>query len=169
MPRFKSVRQLTEHLEDAGSDATVVKRERRRREPNVEPAVAISKRRRSHPEHDEQVRLVAWARAHEDRWPVLKLFHAVPNGGFRAKRTAALMKAEGALAGIPDLSLPCPRWWPDGSVSHGLYIEMKAAKGRLSSQQQEVIDLLRQHGYRVVVCYSAAEGIAEICRYIEME
>lgn len=169
MSSFRSVRQVAQHLAASGSDVTIVKRQPARRNPQAGAAVAISNRRQAHPEHDEQVRLVNWVRKHEEEIPALKLFHSVPNGGFRSKRTAALMKAEGALAGVPDLFLPCPRWWPDGSVSHGLYIEMKAAKGRLSIRQQEIIALLREQEYRVVVCYSAEAAIYEICRYIEAE
>lgn len=167
MKGWKSARQLSQHLEANGSDVRV--RTPARRNGAKARTVALVRRQQAHPEHDQQVALVRWARAQEEPIPVLKLFHAIPNGGYRSKRTAALMKLEGALSGIPDLFLPCPRWWPDGSVSHGLYIEMKAPNGRLSDRQKEIIPLLQAQEYRVVVCYSALEAAREIVKYLEIE
>ena len=166
MTRFKSARALEQHLAASGSDVQVIKRSPARRDPARAARVALAGRRQAHPEHDEQVKLVRWVRANEDRHAALRTFHAVPNGGYRSKRTAALMKAEGQLAGVPDTFLPWPRVGPDGRVEHGLYIEMKANGGRLSSSQQEIIGLLAAAGYRVVVCYSAEEAVAEIARYL---
>lgn len=167
MTRFKSARELERHLQASGSDAQVVRRTPARRSAERAAALALEERKQKHPEHDEQVKLVRWARANAERHRALALLFSIPNGGFRHARTAALIKAEGALAGIPDLFLAWPRRWPDGSVSGGLFIEMKAQKGRLSASQKEIIPLLRERGYRVAVCYSADEAIAELCAYIE--
>jgi hypothetical protein len=72
-------------------------------------------------EHDEQSTLIQWAKFTEHELPELKLLHAIPNGGWRHKATAARLKREGLKPGIPDLCLPVPRGqW------HGCYIEMKS-------------------------------------------
>lgn len=46
-------------------------------------------------EHDEQAALFDWAQAHEGKYPPLKFFHAIPNGGYRAKYTAVKLKKRG--------------------------------------------------------------------------
>jgi hypothetical protein len=163
-------RQLKEHLAGAGDGAAkVVERKPARRKDGAAQAYATEKRRRAHPEHDQQVLLINKVRKLAERYKALALFHSIPNGGFRTKRTAALMKAEGALSGIPDTHLPIARWWPDGSVSHGLYIEMKAKGGRLSAEQKEVIPMLEDAGYKVAVCYSADEALQVIAEYLEID
>ena len=63
--------------------------------------------------------------------------------------------------GVPDLFLPCPR-----REYCGLWIEMKAEKGRLSALQGEWIQWLNEAGYRAVVCYGAQQAIDEIERYL---
>lgn len=60
-------------------------------------------------------------------------------------------------AGVPDLFLPVSR---DGY--HGLFIELKRqAGGRVSDEQKEWIQELRDQGYRVEVCkgWEAAAGV----------
>lgn len=120
-------------------------------------------------EHDEQCRVIRWARANADRYPQLALLHAIPNGGHRTAVTAAKMKAEGALAGVPDLSLPCAR-----GKHHGLYIELKTedrkprkgGAGGLTREQRVVIERLRWEGYAVVVAYGAQEAIDALEKYL---
>lgn len=112
-------------------------------------------------EEAEQIRLVAWL---DWALPDVPYFH-VPNGGWRAKRTAGRMKALGAKPGVPDLSFPEPRGpW------HGLYIEMKRAKGgQLSAAQTAWIGRLRRNGYRVEVCAGAEAAMAVIEDYFGVE
>ena len=88
-------------------------------------------------EHDEQVALFQWAKLNEDRYPELAMLYANPLGGKRPRRTAARMKAEGAKAGVPDITLPVAR-----CGFHGMYIEMKFGKGRLTSAQDWWLDQL---------------------------
>jgi hypothetical protein len=87
------------------------------------------------------------------------LMHSIPNGGVRFKATAGRLKSEGLTPGVPDLFLAEPR-----GTCHGLYIEMKAPKGRLSENQRGIIPMLETRGYRVAVCHgfeSAQEAIRE--------
>lgn len=124
-------------------------------------------------EHAEQVAVVRWFRDYAcRRWPWLRLpadpttgeerpaIYAVPNGGFRGKRTAAAMVAEGASAGVPDLHIPALR----------LRIEMKRRKGGATSAAQDAwIAHLRACGDRVEVCPGATEAIAVILQAAEAE
>jgi hypothetical protein len=49
----------------------------------------------------------------------------------------------------------------------GLYIEMKWGKGKISKEQQEIIDLRVASGYQVAVCYDADDAIKVITEYLK--
>ena len=57
------------------------------------------------------------------------------------------MKAEGVLAGIPDLHIPLL----------ALFIEMKTPTGKVSPVQKAIHERLRADGQHVVVCRSVEE------------
>ena len=101
-----------------------------------------------HIEDNEQMILIRWAQFESGRHPELSLLFHVPNGGKRSKVEAARFKAMGVQAGVPDLFLPVPR-----GAYHGLFIEMKAPKGRTSNAQNTWIEKLKSNGYAVKVCY----------------
>lgn len=120
-------------------------------------------------EHDIQVQCVEWfSRTFPDYEP---FFWAVPNGGFRAKRTAILMMQEGLKAGVPDLQLAYPM-----HGYHGLFIEMKKSsigkkgqmigRGKVSDAQKARMEALERVGYKCVVCYSFEEFKAIIREYL---
>lgn len=89
------------------------------------------------------------------------IIYAIPNGGQRNAIVAAKLKAEGVLAGVPDIHIPMAR-----NGYHSLYIEMKNGKnGILSDKQKDVIDRLRNEGHKVVVCRSVEEFEIEIKEY----
>jgi len=113
-------------------------------------------------EHAEQRSLMAWARLAQAKWPELALLHAIPNGGHRNRVAAARIKAEGARRGVPDLCLPVPR-----GEHHGLYIELKAGKGRPSREQRWWLAALRMQGYRAVLCRGWQAARAEIDDYLD--
>lgn len=118
-------------------------------------------------EHDEQVRVIEWADIQPyDGGRVGDYLWAVPNGGKRNRVTAALLKAEGVRAGVPDLQLgiPCGGY-------HGLFIEMKRARRSLTtvSRDQRLWHArLNEQGYCVVVCYGADEAIKVIQNYLKL-
>lgn len=112
-------------------------------------------------EHREQAALVKWARLMP---PPVRWLFAIPNGGHRTKAVAGRMKAEGVLAGVPDLLLPVSR----GGL-HALYIEMKSPTGRISPAQKEMIANLRSEGYAVEVARSWVEGKEIIERYMRLD
>jgi hypothetical protein len=104
-----------------------------------------------------QIACVKWFRMQHPR---LLLF-SIPNGGKRSVVTASILKAEGCLAGIPDIFLAYPH--PN---YHGLFIEMKAGKGKLSDNQKAVIPQLEAAGYKVAVCNSFEQFEQEVKGYL---
>lgn len=98
----------------------------------------------------------------------LSLFHksyrpycfAIPNGGSRHPLEAANLKRQGVTAGVPDIfcAIPC-------GPHHGLFIEFKAGKNKLTEVQKEMIDRLITEGYRCEVCYSLEESINIFSEY----
>jgi hypothetical protein len=114
------------------------------------------------PEHNEQVALIRLCRAYANQYPELIAIYAIPNGGARTAVTGARLKAEGVKPGIPDLHLPVAR-----GGYHSLYIEMKAGTNKPSVSQLAIMDLLRDCGNQVIVCYSAEEAMVNILVYLK--
>lgn len=89
------------------------------------------------------------------------IMFAIPNGGKRGIVTASIMKAEGVLAGIPDLFLATRN-----KFSNGLFIEMKTEKGKLSESQISISSKLIGHGYSVVTARSFDSFKQEVESYL---
>lgn len=110
-------------------------------------------------ESDEQAALFLWAAYR----PELRLMFHIPNGGSRNPIEAANLKRQGVKAGVPDVFLPIAR-----HGCHGLFIEMKRAKGGVLSQfQREYIEALMREGYRVAVCHGFEEAKRTIEEYLD--
>ncbi len=150
-------------------------------------------------EHDEQVTFFAWVRLNREFAPdaqvrkAMRLCYAVPNGAHMSKAQAAKMKAEGLTKGILDINLDCSSWgWlsADGKFLngdknidnkeiekddynfahyHGLRIEMKFGKNKLTPEQTEIKELLERAGFKVAVCYSAVEAVRAVYEYLPFE
>lgn len=108
-------------------------------------------------QHQEQKALIQWFRM---QYPKLIIF-AIPNGGQRNIVTATKLQAEGVLRGVSDLFL----MKPIGNY-HGLFIEMKSAKGKVSDQQAYFIEQANLLGYKAIVCYGFDQAAAEITNYL---
>lgn len=116
-------------------------------------------------EHQEQCTLFEWAAWQEGFWPELRMMYAIPNGGKRDIRTAAMLKAEGVKPGVPDICLPVAR-----AGLHGLYIEMKRRKGGLVSKAQEAwMRALMDQGYMCVVCRGWEQARETILEYLKQD
>lgn len=116
------------------------------------------KRRVTQWEHNIQVACINWIRCYHPE----VICYAIPNGGARDRVTGGKMKAEGVLAGIPDLHIPEAH-----GGYHSLYIEMKNGKaGRLEVVQKQRIEELRSRGNKVVVVRDYEQFIAEVESYI---
>lgn len=113
-------------------------------------------------ESSEQQALFCWAALAAIDYPPLCYLFAIPNGGFRFKREAARLKAEGVRAGVPDVLLPLPKFkWA------GLFIEMKKKRvGRVQDNQSEWIVYLNSVGYLAVVCYGWEDARDTILTYL---
>jgi hypothetical protein len=110
-------------------------------------------------EHEEQVKFIDWWNWNAFRWPDVVLF-ATPNGGHRHKAVAAKLKAEGVLAGVPDIVCH--------TASGTLWIEMKRTKGGVvSPAQKSMIARLEKIGHTVKVCRGACQAIEAIEEYME--
>jgi hypothetical protein len=92
---------------------------------------------------------------------VLQRFYHIPNGGKRSKMEAAIFKAMGVRAGVPDLFLPVA-----SGNKHGLYIEMKADKGKPTENQLDWLDYLAHAGYEVAICYDWLHAADTTIKYL---
>lgn len=114
-------------------------------------------------EHDLQVACVEWFRY---QYPHLhnRLF-AVPNGGYRDRKTACKLKAEGVLSGVSDLILLKPN-----AQFHALLIEMKVTE-KYSHQSDEQKawqnDLTALGEYKYVVCRTIDDFMREVNDYLK--
>lgn len=115
-------------------------------------------------EHNSQVALFQWAAIESERRPELKMMFAIPNGGKRSIGVAKKMKAEGVKRGVPDIFLAVTT-----PQHYGLFIEMKAEKGKLSIEQKEWLKYLTQQDYKVAVCYSFDDAKKEIESYLKQK
>ena len=112
-------------------------------------------------ESHEQRSLVAWWQAVRRQWPGAVLF-AIPNGGARSAVTGARLRAEGVVAGIPDMFLACPK-----GGRAGLFLEMKRTHGgRVDKAQKTVMALLESQGYECAVCRGFEAARARIEAYM---
>lgn len=112
-------------------------------------------------EHDLQVACINWFRATHKG--IATMLFAIPNGGWRNPTTAAKLKAEGVVAGVPDLFLAVP-----SGEYHGLFIEMKNGKaGRLSEPQKNMITRLQNENYKCEVCHSWSDFCKIIKEYLK--
>lgn len=119
-------------------------------------------------EHQIQCACVEWFRMrYRD-----EIIFSIPNGGARHISTAVAMRAEGQMAGIPDLMVLAAR-----KGYNGLFIEMKKStmgksgrlidKGRLSETQKALLPRIEGKGYKVVVCYSFDDFEREVNDYFD--
>ena len=116
--------------------------------------------RTSHPESKLQIQCVTWFKY---QYPHLApLMFAVPNGGSRDKREAAIMKAEGITAGVSDLILNIR-----GGLHTQLAVEMKDVKGRQSPEQKRYQRYAEAVGIKYIICRSFQDFKDEVTNYIE--
>lgn len=116
---------------------------------------------RSNEEHRNQVAFFKWLNfAHP--W-MRKVAFAVPNGSERNKIVAAKLKAEGVTSGVVDIVILVPN-----SQYHGLLIEMKSARGKLTKNQKQFIENVIAHGYATYVCYSLDDAIEAVQEYLKL-
>lgn len=120
-------------------------------------------------EDAEAAALMAWAKRqpYNGRCIADYLF-AVPNGGKRNVREAARFKRMGVRAGIPDYFLHVVKLTHESiTPCGGLWIELKAEGGRLSTEQHAQLSHLRICGYATCVAYGWLEAAERIREYLK--
>ena len=102
----------------------------------------------------EQEGFITWWKF---RFPDVLIFH-IPNGGARYITTARNLKKAGVVPGIPDLY--CPRY--------RLWIEFKRSKGgKLSPEQEKIINYLRRVGDAVIVAHGSEDGSRQVLDFMK--
>jgi hypothetical protein len=121
-------------------------------------------------EHQEQCAVIRWCELNKAKYPALDMIFAIPNGGHRHIGTAKKLKSEGVKPGVPDLFLACCNVINKNKNIewHGLFIEMKFGKNKVSEEQECWHTKLLLFGYKVIVCYSFEEAVKEICEYLDI-
>ncbi len=109
-------------------------------------------------EAETQQTLFEWSKFN----PELKLMFAIPNGGSRNKIEGKRLKQQGVKAGVPDIFLPVAK-----NGYHGLFLELKVEKNKLSKKQADWIKELKKQGYKAVVVYGFDEAMKVLTEYIK--
>jgi hypothetical protein len=112
-----------------------------------------------HAESKLQIACVQWFRLSYPQYKRL-LFH-VPNGGYRSKVTAAIMKREGVVSGVADLLLLAPN-----GKYNGLCIEMKTPKGRQSELQKLWENAVVEENYKYEIVRNIEQFMEVINQYM---
>ena len=118
----------------------------------------------NHEESKLQQTCVAWFRAQYPRYAMLLTHPANEGNGNRV--SGAIHKAEGTVAGVPDLLLFLPTRITEISIYHGLGVEIKTSKGRQSQKQKEFQEMFEAAGYMYVVVRNLEEFQKTINSYI---
>ena len=123
-------------------------------------------------EHDDQVRIFAWAEIAKGAYPELDMLFAIPNGaklpwkkdnqGRRFSSEAVRLKKEGLRPGVPDMFLAVPR-----GPYHGLFIELKHGKNKPSGVQVSFLAALSSQGYYAVPVWEWQDAIQLITNYLD--
>jgi hypothetical protein len=118
----------------------------------------------THPERDHQTAFFTWLRISEPQFPLLSRFFATAHFGSDAQDIAPETRYSGVRGGVPETFLPVPR-----GGRHGLWIEFKAGKKTLTSEQSEWKLFLEHEGYQVHVVHDWIEAACVTLMYLGIE
>ena len=107
-------------------------------------------------ESQEQRQLIQWCRTD----PKFQYLFHIPNESVGGQGWIIRNRQLGVKAGVPDLFYPVPM-----RGYHGLFIEMKAGRGRLSMEQRKWIKALTDLGYKCIVAHGWEEARAALEEY----
>ena len=105
----------------------------------------------------EQKQLIQWCKT----VPELQFMFHIPNESVGGRGWLIRNRQMGVKSGVPDLMLPIP-----SGEYHGLFVEMKAAGGKVSTHQQKWLDALNAFGYLAVVAYGWEDARCRIMDYL---
>lgn len=102
-----------------------------------------------------QQQCVAWFRGQYPQYAML-MTHVANEGGRNTAVIGGIHKAEGTVAGVPDLLLFMPSHHSSEEpiyygTYHGLGIEMKTEKGRQNQVQKDYQRMFESAGYKYVI------------------
>lgn len=112
--------------------------------------------RKSNSETWHQKQLIQWTR----QYPWGQFLYHIPNETTGGQGWIVRNRQMGCKKGVPDLCLPIPM-----CGYHGLYIEMKTEKGKLSLEQKRWLQMLNEAGYYAVECRGWEEARKVLERY----
>lgn len=133
----------------------------------------IKQKKRNHIEETHQVNIIQWAsmtkipKKHCLAGKIVDHLVASANGGARNEREGYRLKAQGVMAGFPDLQL-----FIASNGYHGLFIELKKPRvkrkppPRVSKEQKIVLTRLNEAGYKAIICYGFDEATEAIICYL---
>ncbi|MEL7058643.1 MAG: VRR-NUC domain-containing protein [Acidobacteriota bacterium] len=109
-------------------------------------------RRSRGPEEELQRAVISWLKLLRPPW----IYYHVPNGGGRSRAEAGALRAQGVLAGVPDLQVV-------GATGRTYYVELKAERGRLSPAQ----DAFRVRCARLAIPWRLARSLDQVKEALE--
>lgn len=119
-------------------------------------------------ERDNQIAFFTFIKWLQTLYPELEedlhWLHASMNGSWFSKPELAYSAiAEGLTPGILDI------FWPKPNKGyHGLWIEMKFGKNKLTESQEKCKAWLEKQGYETHVCYTWETAIMAVCKYADL-
>lgn len=118
------------------------------------------KPKRNSPERNLQATFFTWLfYAHRD---VYKLSYSIPNGAWTKNIWEAIkLKNTGLRKGVWDVCISYPT-----ARNPGLYIEFKIGSNKLTPEQEEWGERVRDRGYATAVCRTMDEAIKAITEYL---
>lgn len=108
-------------------------------------------------ETQEQKQLIQWTRTD----PRLQYLFHIPNESVGGEGWIIRNRQMGVKSGVPDLFYPVPL-----HGYHGMFIEMKAGRGRTSKDQDRWIKVLEAFGYKCVVAHGWEEAKKALEEYL---
>ena len=112
---------------------------------------------KDHSETWNQKQLIQWCKTKAE---LQYLFH-IPNESVGGQGWIIRNRQMGVKPGVPDLFYPVPL-----HGYHGMFIEMKAGKGRTSPEQDRWLSALKAFGYKTVVAHGWEEAKEALEEYI---
>lgn len=113
-------------------------------------------------EHQEQCAFIEYARFKALLDSRYECVAATPNAGKRSPFAAMRLVKEGMSRGFPDVSVLVPN-----ERHHGLFIEFKIKPNKVTPDQAAWLKRLALNGYYTAVCWSAAEAIELVDKYLD--
>lgn len=115
--------------------------------------------RKQQPERAERLAFMEWMKLRPD---IRRFLIAIENGGTRHRLEAYNIKRCGLCAGTPDYF-----FMRGTSMFHGLWIEFKAGKNKLTAAQKQFFKTATEAGYKCITVWSSKEAITEIDTYLK--